>query len=45
MKTKIFCDIADFKTIKFYNNKFLVNGFTAIKSYETRGAKTIKIIV
>ena len=22
MKTKIFCDIADYKTIKFFNNKF-----------------------
>ena len=28
MKTKIFCDIADFKTIKFFNNKSLVDGFT-----------------
>ena len=28
MKTKIFCDIADFKTIKLFNNKSLVDGFT-----------------
>ena len=26
-KTKIFCDIADFKTIKAYNKK-IVDGFT-----------------
>ena len=28
MKTKIFCDIADFETIKFFNNKLIVDGFT-----------------
>ena len=28
MKTKIFCDIADYKTIKFFNNKSIVDGFT-----------------
>ena len=28
MKTKIFCDIADFKTIKFFNEKSIVDGFT-----------------
>ena len=28
MKTKIFCDIADFKTIKFFNKKSIVDGFT-----------------
>ena len=28
MKTKIFCDIADYKTIKYYNNKSIVDGFT-----------------
>ena len=28
MKTKIFCDIADYKTIKFYNSKSFVDGFT-----------------
>ena len=28
MKTKIFCDIADYQTIKFFSNKPLVDGFT-----------------
>ena len=28
MKTKIFCDIADLKTIKFFNNKSTIDGFT-----------------
>ena len=28
MKTKIFCDSADYKTIKYFNNKNIVNGFT-----------------
>ena len=28
MKTKIFCDIADYETIKFFNNKPIVDGFT-----------------
>jgi len=28
MKTKIFCDIADLKSIKFYNKKNIVDGFT-----------------
>ena len=28
MSTKIFCDIADYKIIKFFNNKSLVDGFT-----------------
>ena len=28
MKTKIFCDIADYETIKFFNNKSIVDGFT-----------------
>ena len=28
MKTKIFCDSADFKTIKYFNNKNIVDGFT-----------------
>ena len=28
MKTKIFCDIADFKTIKIFNRKTFVDGFT-----------------
>ena len=43
MKTKIFCDIADFKTIKFYNNKFLVSGFTTNPSLMRQaGAKNYK---
>ena len=28
MKTKVFCDSADYKTIKFFNKKKLVDGFT-----------------
>ena len=28
MKTKIFCDSADYKTIKFYDKKSTVSGFT-----------------
>ncbi len=28
MKIKIFCDSADFKTIKYFNNKNIVDGFT-----------------
>ena len=28
MKTKIFCDSADYKTIKFFNNKSIFDGFT-----------------
>ncbi len=43
MKTKIFCDIADFKTIKFYNNKTLVDGFTTNPSLmRLAGAKNYK---
>tara|TARA_X000000950_G_scaffold285322_1_gene390952 strand:+ start:357 stop:1055 length:699 start_codon:yes stop_codon:yes gene_type:complete len=43
MKTKIFCDIADFKTIKFYNNKTIVNGFTTNPSLmRLAGAKKYK---
>ena len=43
MKTKIFCDIADFKTIKFYNGKSLVNGFTTNPSLmRLAGAKDYK---
>tara|TARA_Y200000002_G_scaffold382254_1_gene398707 strand:+ start:3027 stop:3725 length:699 start_codon:yes stop_codon:yes gene_type:complete len=43
MKTKIFCDIADFKTIKFYNNKTLVNGFTTNPSLmRLAGAKNYR---
>ena len=43
MKTIIFCDIADFKTIKFYNNKTLVNGFTTNPSLmRLAGAKNYR---
>jgi len=43
MKTKIFCDIADYKTIKFFNNKTLVDGFTTNPSLmRSAGAKNYK---
>ncbi len=43
MKTKIFCDIADYKTIKIYNKKSLVNGFTTNPSLmRLAGAKNYK---
>ena len=43
MKTKIFCDIADYRTIKFYNNKSLVDGFTTNPSLmRLAGAKNYK---
>tara|TARA_A100001011_G_scaffold393625_1_gene483911 strand:- start:778 stop:1476 length:699 start_codon:yes stop_codon:yes gene_type:complete len=43
MKTKIFCDIADLKTIKFYNNKSIVDGFTTNPSLmRSSGAKNYK---
>ena len=43
MKTKIFCDIADFKTIKFFNNKSIVDGFTTNPSLmRLAGAKHYK---
>ena len=43
MKTKIFCDIADFKTIKFFNNKSIVSGFTTNPSLmRLAGAKNYK---
>ena len=43
MNTKIFCDIADYKTIKFYNNKSLVDGFTTNPSLmRLAGAKNYK---
>ena len=45
MKTKIFCDIADYKTIKFFNNKNIVDGFTTNPSLmRLAGAKVIKNI-
>ena len=43
MKIKIFCDIADFKTIKFFNNKSFVDGFTTNPSLmRLAGAKNYK---
>ena len=43
MRTKIFCDIADFKTIKFFSNKSLVDGFTTNPSLmRLAGAKNYK---
>tara|TARA_B100001559_G_C16293267_1_gene526142 strand:- start:55 stop:753 length:699 start_codon:yes stop_codon:yes gene_type:complete len=43
MKTKIFCDIADFKTIKFLNSESIVDGFTTNPSLMRRaGAKNYK---
>ena len=52
MKTKIFCDIADFKTIKSFNKKSLVDGFTTnpslmrlagAKNYKNYSLKILKI--
>ena len=52
MKTKIFCDIADIKKIKKFNNKNLVKGFTTnpslirkagAKDYESYCKKILKI--
>ena len=43
MKTKIFCDIADYKTIKFFNKKPIVDGFTTNPSLmRLAGAKNYK---
>ena len=43
MKTKIFCDIADFKTIKLFNKKKIVDGFTTNPSLmRLAGAKNYK---
>ena len=43
MKPKIFCDIADIKIIKFYNNKTYVDGFTTNPSLmRLAGAKNYK---
>ena len=43
MKTKIFCDSADFKIIKHYNNKSIVDGFTTNPSLmRLAGAKNYK---
>ena len=52
MKTKIFCDIADYETIKFFNNKAIVDGFTTnpslmrlagAKNYRNYSLKILKI--
>ena len=43
MKTKIFCDSADYKTIKYFNNKNIVDGFTTNPSLmRLSGAKNYK---
>ena len=43
MKIKIFCDTADFQTIKFFNKKSIVNGFTTNPSLmRLAGAKNYK---
>ena len=45
MKTKIFCDSADFKIIKEFNSNPLVSGFTTNPSLmRLSGAKITKII-
>ena len=52
MKTKIFCDSADYKTIKFFNKKKIVDGFTTnpslmrlsgAKNYKSYSLKILKI--
>ena len=43
MKIKIFCDSADYETIKFFNNKNLVDGFTTNPSLmRLAGAKNCR---
>ena len=43
MKTKIFCDSADYETIKLFNNKSIVDGFTTNPSLmRISGAKNYK---
>jgi len=43
MRTKIFCDIADYKKIKFFNKKSFVDGFTTNPSLmRLAGAKNYK---
>jgi transaldolase len=43
MKTKIFCDSADYETIKFFNSKPIVDGFTTNPSLmRVSGAKNYK---
>ena len=52
MKTKIFCDIADYKIIKYFNKKSFVDGFTTnpslmrlagAKDYKDYSSKILKI--
>ena len=52
MKTKIFCDSADYRVIKFFNNKNIVDGFTTnpslmrqsgAKNYRDYSFKILKI--
>jgi transaldolase len=52
MKTKVFCDSADYKTIKFFNKKSIVAGFTTnpslmrfsgAKNYKEYSLKILKI--
>ena len=52
MKTKIFCDIADYKTIKHFNHNSIVDGFTTnpslmrlagAKNYKNYSLKILKI--
>ena len=52
MKTKIFCDTADYKTIKFFSNKPIVDGFTTnpslmrlagAQNYKNYSLKILKI--
>ena len=52
MKTKIFCDIADYETIKYFNKKSIVDGFTTnpslmrlagAKNYRDYSLKILKI--
>ena len=43
MKTKIFCDSADYETIKYFNDKKIVDGFTTNPSLmRASGAKNYK---
>ena len=52
MKTKIFCDSADYKTIKIFNNKLIVDGFTTnpslmrisgVKNYKDYSLEILKV--
>ena len=43
MKTKIFCDSADYKTVKYFSNKSMVDGFTTNPSLmRLSGARNYK---